>query len=72
MKKPLSETVPMTLRFVNEAHERRANDLAALARMKEIEKQKASQLRSCRIDPRTVISATPDRLRELRHKHGLD
>jgi len=44
----------------------RQKSLLALAEMKELEKKKHRKMRSVRVDERTVIAATPERLEELK------
>lgn len=56
----------LSLRYSREKADERANALDALARMKELERKRASRMRVERLDSKTVICSTPRRLRQLK------
>lgn len=63
--------ISASLSYAVENSNMRAADRRALDKMKEIEAKHRRKLKTIRIDSRTVIAATSDRMKELKKHYGV-
>lgn len=58
-------------RYSPDSNQEHLRALAALEKMKALEKEKIKQMKALRVDDKTLVYATPDRINDFKHKFGM-